>query len=163
MYTARRRFKPQTYWRSLRKTSGLGLDDMSLASPPWFNYWFSFTLSHTRISHEYSSLFIILMDSTFYVFALMLLTELVAFMRTEFLCFSVLRVTSGPREKLAGRKRALTAPIPPPPRPRPPEMTVLRRQSRCWSYSLLLCGLFYVEICFMYCLVLFSSCVSQSF
>ena len=27
--------------------------------PPWFNYWFSFTLSHSRISHEYSSLFII--------------------------------------------------------------------------------------------------------
>ena len=28
-------------------------------------------------------------------------------MRTEFLCFSVLRVTSGPRVKLAGRKSAL--------------------------------------------------------
>ena len=28
-------------------------------------------------------------------------------MRTEFLCFSVLRVTSGPRVKLVGRKSAL--------------------------------------------------------
>ena len=28
-------------------------------------------------------------------------------MRTEFLCFSVLRVRSGPRVKLAGRKSAL--------------------------------------------------------
>ena len=33
---ARRRFGPQTQWRPLRKTltSGLGLDDMSLAWPP---------------------------------------------------------------------------------------------------------------------------------
>ena len=38
-------------------------------------------------------------------------------MRTQFLCFSVLRVTSGPRVKLAGRKSALTPSplIPPPP------------------------------------------------
>ena len=35
-------------------------------------------------------------------------------MRTEFLCSSVLRVTSEPKVKLAGRKRALT-PTPPPP------------------------------------------------
>ena len=27
--------------------------------PPWFSYWFSFTLAYCRISHEYSSLFII--------------------------------------------------------------------------------------------------------
>ena len=36
-----------------------------------------------------------------------------AFMRTEFLCISVLRVASGPRVKLASCKSALT---PPPPR-----------------------------------------------
>ena len=35
-------------------------------------------------------------------------------MRTEFLCISVLRVASGQRVKLAGRKSALT---PPPPLP----------------------------------------------
>ena len=34
------------------------------------------------------------------------LTELGALRRTEFLCFSVLRVTSGPRVKLAGCKIA---------------------------------------------------------
>ena len=33
------------------------------------------------------------------------------------------------------------------------------RWSRCWSYSLLLCGLFYEAICFMPFLVLFCSCV----
>ena len=32
-------------------------------------------------------------------------------MRTEFLCFSVLRGTSGPRVKLAGRKSALDPPV----------------------------------------------------
>ena len=42
--------------------------------------------------------------------------ELVAFMRTEFLYFSVLREASGPRVKLASCKSALTsAPLPPPP------------------------------------------------
>ena len=33
-------------------------------------------------------------------------------MRTKFLCISVLRVASGPRVKLAGRKSALTPPPP---------------------------------------------------
>ena len=35
------------------------------------------------------------------------LTELGAFMRTEFLCISVLRVASGPKVKLASCKSAL--------------------------------------------------------
>ena len=39
------------------------------------------------------------------------LTELAAFMRTEFLCISVLRVESGPRVKLASCKSALTPPV----------------------------------------------------
>ena len=38
-------------------------------------------------------------------------------MRTEFSCFSVLRVTSGPRVKLAGHKSALTSPPPHSPTP----------------------------------------------
>ena len=38
-------------------------------------------------------------------------------------------------------------------------LTVLRRWSRCSSYSLLLCGLFYEAICFMSYLVSFCSCV----
>ena len=36
------------------------------------------------------------------------LTEMKAFMRTEFLCFRVLRVSSGPRVKMAGRKSVYT-------------------------------------------------------
>ena len=48
------------------------------------------------------------------------LTELGAFMRTEFLCISVWRVASGPRVKLASCKSALTPPLPPNPPPPPP-------------------------------------------
>ena len=59
-----------------------------------------------------------------------------------------LRVASGPRVKLASRKSVLN-----------PRwftlLTVLRRWSRCFSFSLLLCGLFYEAICFMSYLVLF--------
>ena len=72
----------------------------------WFNYWFSFTLAYSRISHEYSSLFIIVINLIF-MFSFDALTELGAFMRTEFLCISVLRVASGPRMKLASCKSAL--------------------------------------------------------
>ena len=52
--------------RSLRKTltSGLGLDDMSLAWPAVVHFWFSFTLAYSRISH-YSSLFIIVINLIF--------------------------------------------------------------------------------------------------
>ena len=60
-------------------------------------------------------------------------------MRTECLCVSVLRVASGPKVKVASCKSALnlrwfTL------------LTVLRRWSRCQSYSWLLCGLFYEAI-----------------
>ena len=67
-------------------------------------------------------------------------------MRTTFLCISLLRVASGPRVELASRKSALKPPV-------------IRRWSECWSYSLLLCGLFYEAICFMSNLVLFCSSV----
>ena len=34
-----------------------------MLGPPWFNYWFSFTLAHSRISHDrvlvYSCLFVV--------------------------------------------------------------------------------------------------------
>ena len=41
---------------------GWGLTICLWLGPPWFNYWFSFTLSHSRISHEYSSLFIVTLN-----------------------------------------------------------------------------------------------------
>ena len=73
-------------------------------------------------------------------------------MRTEFLCIYVLRVASGPRVKLASCKSALN--------PRWFSLpTVLRRWSQCYSYFLLLCGLFYEAICCMSFRVSFCSCV----
>ena len=84
-------------------------------------------------------------------------------MRTEFLCISVLRVASGPRVKLASCKSALNT-APPPPTPRWfVLLTVLRRLSRCQSYSLLLCGLFFEAIRCMFFRVSFCSCVFQCF
>ena len=68
--------------------------------PPWFNYWFSFTLAYSRISHENSALFILVINLIL-CFRFDALAELGAFMRTEFLCVSVLRVASGHRVKLA--------------------------------------------------------------
>ena len=80
---ARRWFGPQTQWRPLRKTltSGLGLDDMSLAWPA-------------------------VVQLLVFIYS-----ELGAFMRTEFLCISVLRVESRPRVKLASCKIALNTPV----------------------------------------------------
>ena len=68
---------------------------------------FHFTLAYSRISHEYSSLFIIVINFIFYVFRFDALIELGTFMRTEFLCIYVLTVASGPRVKLASCKSAL--------------------------------------------------------
>ena len=58
--------------------------------------------------------------------------------------------------KLAGRKSALNTRwfI---------LLTVLRQWSRCYSCSLLLCGLFYETICFKSCLVLFCFCIFSPF
>ena len=67
---------------------------------------FSFTLAYNRISHEYLYLFIIVINLIF-IFRFDALTELGAFMRTEFLCISVLIVASGPSVKLASCKSAL--------------------------------------------------------
>ena len=89
---------------------GWGLTICLWLGPPWFNYWFSFTLAYSRISHEDSSLFIIVINLIF-MFRFDALTELGAFMRTEFLCVSVLRVASGPRVKLVSCKIALNPPV----------------------------------------------------
>ena len=64
---ARRRFGPQTQWRPLRKTltSGLGLDDMSLAWLAVVQLLVFIYSGYSRISHEYSSLFIIVITLIF--------------------------------------------------------------------------------------------------
>ena len=84
------------------------------------------------------------------------LTELGAFMRTEFLCVSVLRVALGPRVKLASCKSALN----------PPVVCSTGRSKAVVPVLVLLfvayC-LFYEAICCMSFRVSFSSCVFQSF
>ena len=65
-------------------------------------------------------------------------------MRTEFVCFPVLRVTSGPSVKLAGRKSALM----------PPTVNSADRSKAVVPYTLLPCGLFYEAIFFFFFFVL---------
>ena len=79
-----------------------------------------------------------------------------AFIRTEFLCITVLRVALGPRVKLAGRKC-------------PSNPTVVYSSDRSKAVVLvlvlllLLCGLFYEAICFKSYLVLFWNYVFSPF
>ena len=56
--------------QSTYSVSGDKILTLKTYGPPWFNYWFSFTLAYIRISHEYSSLFIIVINLIFFVFAL---------------------------------------------------------------------------------------------
>ena len=119
--------------------------------PPRFNYWFSFTLAYSRISHKYSSLFIIVINLIF-MFSFWCIDWVRGLYANRMFMYFCIKSS---RVKLAGRKIALNTPL--------PRwfilLTVLRRWSRCYSYSLLLWGLFYEVICFMSYLVLFCSCV----
>ena len=95
---ARRRFGPQAQWRPLRKTltSGLGA----------WRYVFGLARRGSTIGFHLLWHTVELAMSTrlcllqwliwFLCFRFDALTELGAFMRTEFLCVSVLRVASGP-------------------------------------------------------------------
>ena len=79
-------------------------------------------------------------------------------MRTVFLCISLLRLASEPRVNLAGRKSVLHPPSP---------VVYSTDHSKAvvpvLVLLLLLCGVFYEAICFKTCLVLFCSCIFQSF
>ena len=46
-------------------TTTWGLTICLWLGSPWVNYWFSFTLAYSRINHEYSSLFIIVINLIF--------------------------------------------------------------------------------------------------
>ena len=84
---------------------GWGLTICLCFGPPWFNYWFSFTLVYSRISHEYSSLSVIVINLIF-MFPLWCIDWVGSLFANQiFLCISVLRVA--PRVKLASCKSAL--------------------------------------------------------
>ena len=66
------------------------------------------SMAYSRISHEYPSLFRIVINLIFFFFFFFFfffrfdaLARLGAFMLAEFLCISVLTIASGPRVKLA--------------------------------------------------------------
>ena len=139
--------RPQIQWRPLHKafTSGLGLDAMSFAWPAVFNQWFSLTLARNgcRINQVYyyfshhSDQFVIFVC----VFAMMHRLSWAAIMRTELFMYFCIKNYSGTRVKFVGSKRSLNLIgslgyciiI----------LTVLRRWSRCCSYYVWLCGLYY--------------------
>ena len=62
--------------------------------PPWFNYWFSFTLAYSRISHEYSSLFIIVINLIF-MFPLWCIDWVEALMRTDLFMYFCIKCSIG--------------------------------------------------------------------
>ena len=82
------------------------------------------------------------------------LTELGAFMRTEFLCISVLRVASGPRVKLASCKSALNTTV---------VYSTDRSKAVVPVLVLLFVALWFILLCFLSYIVLFCSCVFSPF
>ena len=98
--------------------------------PPSRYYGKVVPLHNLKIYQTSPWVLVFVYHSDFYVFCFDALNGLGAFMETEILCISVLRVTSGPRVKLVGCKSALT------PRSHPLTrwfilLAVLRRWSRC--------------------------------
>ena len=124
---ARRRVGPQTQSRPLRKilTSGLGLDDMSFTWPKVVQLLFLFTLTYSRISHEFSSLSIIVIKLIF-MFSLWYIDWVGSLYANLFFMYFCIKSSIGTQVKLAGCENALTpslpssSPPPPPPHPPPP-------------------------------------------
>ena len=102
---ARRRFGSQHIFKPQPTPVGWGLKICLWLGPPWFNYWFLFTLAHSRISHEYSSLFIIVINLIF-MFLLWCFDQVGSLYANQFLFISVLTIASGPRVKLPSCKSA---------------------------------------------------------
>ena len=79
--------------------------------PPWFNYWFSFTLAYSRISQEYSSLLIIVINLNF-MFSLWCTDWVESFYANRIFMYFWTESRSWPRVKLASCKSALNPPHP---------------------------------------------------
>ena len=115
--------------------------------PPWFGCWFSFTLACVGINHECSSLFVMVIDLIF-VLSLWCIIWVGGLCASRvFVCFCVGSCVGARWGWLAVKvlwtPRWFTL------------LAVLRRWSRCWSYSLLLCGLFYEAFYVLPCVILF--------
>ena len=87
--------------------------------PPWFSYWFSFTLAYSRISHEYSPLVIIVINLIF-MFSLWCIDWVGSLYANRIFMFSCIKSSIGTQGEVAGCKGALTPHALPPPSPHPP-------------------------------------------
>ena len=85
---------------------GWGLTICLWLGPLWFNYWFSFTLAYSRISHEYSSLFIIVINLVF-MFSLWCIDWVGSLYANRIFIYFCIKSSIGPRVKLASCKSAL--------------------------------------------------------
>ena len=89
---------------------GWGLTICLWLGPPWFNHWFSFTLAYSRISHEYSSLFIIVINLIF-MFSFWCSDWLGSLYANQIFMYFCIKSSIGPRVKLASCKSALNPPV----------------------------------------------------
>ena len=89
---------------------GWGLTIYLWLGPPWFNYWFSFTLAYSRISNEYSSLFIIVINLIF-MFSLWCIDWFGSLYANRiFTCFCI-KSSIGTQGELASCKSVLNPPV----------------------------------------------------
>ena len=89
---------------------GWGLTICLRLGPPWFNYWFSFTLVYSRISHECSSLFIIVITLIF-MFSLWCIDWVGSLYANRIFMYFCIGSSIGTRVKLASCKSALNPPV----------------------------------------------------
>ena len=88
---------------------GWGLTICLWLGPPWFNYWFSFTLAYSWICHEYSSLFIIVINLIF-MFSLWCIDWVGSLYANRIFMYFCMKSSIG-RVKLASCKIALNPPM----------------------------------------------------
>ena len=78
---------------------GWGLTICLWLGTPWFLYWFTFTLTHSRISHEYSSLFVVVIN---FIFICLL------WCIDDFFMYFCIKISIGIQKKVVSCKSALT-------------------------------------------------------
>ena len=138
----------------------------------FFVFFFCFVFFWQTLELSWVLVFVYHNDYFFFIyFRFDALIELGAFMRTGFLCVSVLRVASVPRVELVGRKNVLTIRHPTPTHPPPPPTHTHTRQLVVYSTDrsskavLPVLVLLFVVLCFILraglfrvlpCVVLFS-------
>ena len=148
---ARRRFGPRTRWQPLLGTlaSGLGLGGVSLAWSAVVRL-LVFLCDGMHWSWPWVLVFVYSVIGLVFMFSLWCVDWVggLCAIRVFFVCVSVLEVASRPGVGLVGCGCVL----------KPPVVCSAGRSgavARCWSCSLLLCGLFCGAVCFVLCFFIF--------